>query len=125
MERLAEAVERLTAWLLLLANDGVQFAGAASESLATVALVRVLGGDASTTVQTGLRGAGVLVGVVFAFASFGFVVVQETLGAEEFVSLAVGGADDEFFTAQKNDDETFEFAFAEDIYRERDDHRTM
>ena len=120
MERLAEAVERLTAWLLLLANDGVQFAGAASESLATVALVRVLGGDASTTVQTGLRGAGVLVGVVFAFASFGFVVVQETLGAEEFVSLAVGGADDEFFTAQKNDDETFEFAFAEDIYRERE-----
>lgn len=98
-----------------MANAGIEFAGATSESLATVALVRVLGGDASATVQTGLRGAGVLVGVVFAFASFGFVVVQETLGAEEFVALAVRCADDEFLSAQKDDDETFDFAFAHDV----------
>ena len=115
MERLAEAVERLTTRLLLVANAGIEFASAASESLATVALVRVLGGDASATVQTGLRGAGVLVGVVFAFASFGFVVVQETLGAEEFVALAVRCADDEFLSTIKRNNKIGRFSFAENV----------
>lgn len=99
-KRLANIVGQIvvTAGLLFLANAGVQFAGAARESWGTFAFVRVLGGDASTAEQTGLRVTNVLVHLEFVFASMGFAAVQETLGTEEFVTPAVSCADDKLFT---------------------------
>ena len=53
----------MTIRLLLSANAGIEFVDGTTESIATVAL---------PTVQTGLCGAEILVGFVFAFAFFGF-----------------------------------------------------
>ena len=61
VERLTEAIGSLTAWLLGLADGGVQFASLASEAWGTLALVRVFSLVALTTVQTWLRSTHVLV----------------------------------------------------------------
>jgi hypothetical protein len=104
VERLAEAIESLTTWLLGLADGGVQFASFAGEAWGTLALVWVFSLEALTTVQTWLRSTNVFVDGDFAFASAGLSSPEEILGAGDFVTLAVIGADDVFLSLAEGKD---------------------
>lgn len=115
VERLAEGTERLTAWVLGLADTGIQFAVFTLETSWALANESVFSENTLTTVETWLRSTIVLSLVEFVFAFTSFEVVNEIFGAEVFCAFAVINADDVSFTFAEKDSCAWEFTNAHDI----------